>query len=61
MGYWLMDTAGVGSIIVLVVGFSLLVAYVYMLRWIKAAPPDSPLPAAENPEGEEAEAGGEGQ
>lgn len=47
MGHWLMDTAGIGSIIVLAVGFSILVAYVYVLRWIQAAPPDPVLVEAE--------------
>jgi hypothetical protein len=40
MGHWLMDTAGIGSIIVLIVGFSVLAAYVFMLRWIQTAAPD---------------------
>jgi hypothetical protein len=40
MGYWFVDTAGIGSIIVLSVGFSVLVAYVTMLRWIQTAPRD---------------------
>ncbi len=44
MGYWLVDTAGVGSIIVFVVGLSALAAYAYMLRWIQTAPRD-PAPA----------------
>ncbi len=60
MGHWLMDTAGVGSIIVLGIGFSILGAYIYMLRWIQTTPPDKPFLA--NAEGEgapAAEAGGE--
>lgn len=60
MGHWLMDTAGIGSIIVLVIGFSVLAAYIYTLRWIQAAPPDKG--ALVSPQGEEtaaAEAGGE--
>ena len=63
MGHWLMDTAGIGSIIVFTIGFSLLAAYLYTLRWIQTAPPDTPTPATtENPQEEEsatAEAGGE--
>jgi hypothetical protein len=56
-----MDTAGIGSIIVLAVGFFVLVAYVYMLRWIQTAPRD-PVPAETDPQDEEAtaaKAGGE--
>ncbi|MEW5956597.1 MAG: hypothetical protein AB1801_02655 [Chloroflexota bacterium] len=44
MGLWIIDTAGIGSIIVFAVGFSTLAAYLYMLRWIQTAPPE---PAAE--------------
>lgn len=61
MGYWLMDTAGIGSIIVLVVGFSILAAYVTMLRWIQAAPRDPVLLDTEagDEEAVAVEAGGE--
>jgi hypothetical protein len=45
MGYWIVNTAGIGSIIVFAVGFSVLAAYFYMLRWIQTTPPD---PAVEN-------------
>ena len=38
MGHWLVDTAGIGSIIVLSVGFLVLAAYVYMLRWVQRSP-----------------------
>jgi hypothetical protein len=55
MGHWLMDTAGIGSIIVLAVGFSVLAAYVYMLRWIQIAPRDL-APAETDPQDEEATA-----
>jgi hypothetical protein len=61
MGYWIMDTAGIGSIIVFAVGFGVLAAYVYMLRWIQTASPD-PVPLktdSQNEEVMEAEAGGE--
>lgn len=34
LGYWLIDTAGNGGIIVTVVFVSLLVVYVRILRWI---------------------------
>jgi hypothetical protein len=43
-----MDTAGIGSIIVLAVGLSVLAAYYYMLRWIRAAPPDAVLAEADS-------------
>jgi hypothetical protein len=61
MGYWLVDTAGIGSIIVLAVGFSILVAYITMLRWIQAAPRDPVLVETEagDEEAIAAEAGGE--
>jgi hypothetical protein len=61
MGYWLVDTAGIGSIIVLAVGFSILVAYITMLRWIQAAPRDPVLVETETGDEEAiaAEAGGE--
>lgn len=61
MGHWLMDTAGIGSIVVLGVGFCVLVAYIYMVRWIQGAPPD-PVPVEIGSQDEEstaAEAGGE--
>lgn len=61
MGHWIVDTSGIGSIIVITVGLSVLVAYIYMLRWIQTAPPD-PVPAntggPEEPV-EASEAGGE--
>ena len=38
MGHWLVDTAGIGSIIVLSVGVLVLAADVYMLRWIQRSP-----------------------
>jgi hypothetical protein len=44
MGYWFVNTAGVGAIVVLSVGLSVFIAYIYMLRWIHTAPRD-PLPA----------------
>ena len=59
MGYWLVNTAGIGSLIVLSVGLSVLAAYVYMLRWIQTAPPDA-VRAEANPQPQrETEAGGE--
>lgn len=59
IGYWLVDTAGVGSIIVLAVGFSVFFAYVAMLRWIQTTPPPQPVPVAavETAETEEATGG----
>ncbi len=40
MTLWFFDTAGIGSIIVFVIGFLVLLAYARMLRWIRNAPPD---------------------
>ncbi len=40
MGHWIVDTPGVGVVIALGVAFSVLAAYVRMVRWIQAAPPD---------------------
>lgn len=55
MGHWFIDTAGIGSIIVFVVGFTTLVVYIYMLRWIQTAPPEPIREPAESA----IEAGGE--
>jgi hypothetical protein len=60
MGYWFVNTAGVGAIVVLTVGLSVFIAYVYMLRWIHTAPRD-PLPAEAAVEDEERLAGGGGK
>ena len=40
MIYWILDTAGIGSIIVFAVAGSVFLAYVAMVRWIAAAPRD---------------------
>jgi hypothetical protein len=45
MGYWFVNTAGIGSIIVFAVGLSVLAAYLSMLRWIQTAPSD-PAPVS---------------
>jgi len=45
MAFWFLDTAGIGSLVVLTVGLSVFAAYVYVLRWIQTAPPD-PTPAS---------------
>ena len=55
MGHWLVDTAGIGSLVVLSVSFLVLAAYVYMLRWIQRAPRE----VGSQDEGSVAEAGGE--
>ncbi len=52
MGHWLMDTSGIGSIVVLGVGFCVLGAYIFMLRWIQGASPD-PVPVQIGPQDEE--------
>jgi hypothetical protein len=57
MGYWLVNTPGIGSMIVFAVGLSVLAAYVFMLRWIQTTPPENPKsgePAAGEAGGEEA-------
>jgi hypothetical protein len=59
MGYWLINTAGIGSIIVFVVGLSAFAAYAYMLRWIQTAPRD-PAPTETPAEGEEIPSPGAG-
>lgn len=48
MAHWFFDTPGIGSIIVFVVGISVLVAYIKMFRWIQISPPDK-TPGTETP------------
>jgi hypothetical protein len=53
MGYWFVNTPGIGSLIVFGVGLSVLVAYIRMLRWIQTAPRDEAAivePGSEPPE-----------
>jgi alpha-galactosidase/6-phospho-beta-glucosidase family protein len=38
MAHWIIDTAGVGGIIVGLVAIPVLIAYFRMVRWIAAAP-----------------------
>lgn len=38
MAHWIIDTAGVGGIIVGLIAISVLIAYFRMVRWIAAAP-----------------------
>jgi hypothetical protein len=38
MAHWIIDTAGVGGIIVGLVAVPVLIAYFRMVRWIAAAP-----------------------
>jgi hypothetical protein len=52
MALWLVDTAGIGSIIVMVVGIAVLAAYSAMLRWIATTPREA-LPIATDPEAQE--------
>ncbi len=40
MAHWLIDTAGIGSLIVFIVAGSVFVAYVAMVRWIARTPRD---------------------
>lgn len=60
LGHWLIDTAGVGSVIVVVVGLGFLAAYVYMLRWIRQVPAEQPVVVEVTPEAEEVRAEGVG-
>jgi hypothetical protein len=41
MGYWIINTAGIGAIIVGIIGTSVFAAYVLLLRWVVTAPSDS--------------------
>ncbi len=38
MGHWIIDTAGIGSLIAVAVAVGVFGAYVRMLRWIQSAP-----------------------
>lgn len=38
MGHWILDTAGIGGIIVGLVAIPVLLAYIGMVRWIAHAP-----------------------
>jgi hypothetical protein len=38
MAHWILDTAGIGGIIVGLVAIPVLIAYIRMVRWIAAAP-----------------------
>jgi len=38
MGHWILDTAGVGGIIVGLVAIPVLLAYIGMVRWIARTP-----------------------
>ncbi len=40
LAYWAVNTAGIGSLLVLGIGAAVLVGYATMLRWIWAAPAD---------------------
>lgn len=44
MAHWILDTAGVGGIIVGLIAVAVLIAYVRMVRWIAAAPPPQRKP-----------------
>jgi hypothetical protein len=69
MAHWILDTAGIGGIIVALVAIPILIAYIRMVRWIAAAPrdaahsgaahsggahPEAGAPAGDAPEGEHA-------
>jgi hypothetical protein len=38
MGHWIVDTAGIGALIVLFTAGPVLLAYIGMIRWIARAP-----------------------
>jgi hypothetical protein len=60
MAFWFLDTAGIGSLVVLAVGLSVFAAYVYVLRWIQTAPADAEADPQAQPEAVAvAETGGE--
>ena len=40
MAHWLVDAAGIGSLIVALVAGPVLIAYIAMVRWIAKAPRD---------------------
>jgi hypothetical protein len=40
MAHWMLDTAGIGSIIVAIVAGAVFLAYAAMVRWIATAPRD---------------------
>jgi hypothetical protein len=51
MGYWIIDTAGIGSIIALGVAGTVFLIYAGVVRWIHDAPaPKSPAPTADGQE-----------
>lgn len=54
MGHWLIDTAGVGAMIAILVGASVAATYLAVLRWIKIAPPDHAQNDPSEPGGGEA-------
>jgi len=58
IAYWLINTPGIGAIIVIAIGLGVLIAYTLTVRWIQSAPPDPILiTVTEPPPGERAGVG----
>jgi hypothetical protein len=47
--HWLIDTPGIGAIIVIAIGLGVLTIYGLTIRWIQSAPPDSVVVTANEP------------
>ncbi|MCL4300526.1 MAG: hypothetical protein KJ077_32620 [Anaerolineae bacterium] len=43
LAYWIIDTAGVGSFIALLIPGVAFIAYILTVRWVQAAPPERPV------------------
>lgn len=41
VAHWLIDTPGIGAMIVIAIGLGVLTTYGLTVRWIQSAPPDS--------------------
>lgn len=41
IAHWLIDTPGIGAMIVIAIGLGVLAIYGLAIRWIQSAPPDS--------------------
>ena len=55
MGHWIIDTAGIGSLIAGLVAVAVLLAYGSMMRWILTSPrPVKPAAQVEDSTGDEA-------
>ncbi len=61
MAHWILDTAGIGGIIVGLVAIPVLIAYIRMVRWIAAAPRDAACSGAAHPDAGDPAAAPEGE